>query len=174
MTSVRSLPPAQHAAELARVGLPRFARREVNPPAQPVLIVTGEVRHPTQFDVRELMARLPRRGQRSDLHCVTTWSALDLAWSGTSLWDVIVLIADVMRPHPGAFWLTATGLDGFSSRLRPADALADDVLLLADRLDGAKLTPDHGAPLRLVAPMHYGYKSVKHLTVLEYRRSYTA
>jgi DMSO/TMAO reductase YedYZ molybdopterin-dependent catalytic subunit len=42
------------------------------------------------------------------------------------------------------------------------------VLLLADRLNGAKLTPDHGAPPRLVAPMHYGYKSVKHLTVLEY------
>jgi DMSO/TMAO reductase YedYZ molybdopterin-dependent catalytic subunit len=100
------LPPGQHAAELARCGLPRFARREVNPPAQPVLIVTGEVRHPTQFDVRELMARLPRRGQRSDLPCITTWSALDLAWSGTSLRDVIGLIADVVRPHPGAFWLT--------------------------------------------------------------------
>jgi DMSO/TMAO reductase YedYZ molybdopterin-dependent catalytic subunit len=103
---VRSLPPGQHAAELARCGLPRFARREVNPPAQPVLIVTGEVRHPTQFDVRELMARLPRRGQRSDLPCITTWSALDLAWSGTSLRDVIGLIANVVRPYPGAFWLT--------------------------------------------------------------------
>jgi DMSO/TMAO reductase YedYZ molybdopterin-dependent catalytic subunit len=47
------------------------------------------------------------------------------------------------------------------------------VLLLAGRLNGAKLTPDHGAPPGLVAPMHYGYKSVEHLTVLEYRRSYT-
>jgi DMSO/TMAO reductase YedYZ molybdopterin-dependent catalytic subunit len=43
------------------------------------------------------------------------------------------------------------------------DLLSSDVLL-ADTLDGASLSVDHGAPLRLVAPQHYGYKSIKHLS----------
>src|SRR6185436_19658550 len=51
-----------------------------------------------------------------------------------------------------------------------ADLLAPDVLL-ADRLDGEPLSIAHGAPLRLVAPAHYGYKSIKHLNRIEFRRS---
>ena len=42
------------------------------------------------------------------------------------------------------------------------DALEDDVLL-ADHLDGEPLSPDHGAPLRLVSPAQYGYINIKHL-----------
>jgi DMSO/TMAO reductase YedYZ molybdopterin-dependent catalytic subunit len=48
------------------------------------------------------------------------------------------------------------------------DLLAPDVLL-ADILDGQPLTIEHGAPLRLVAPAHYGYKSVKYLSRIELR-----
>ncbi len=44
-------------------------------------------------------------------------------------------------------------------------------MLLADRLDGEPLPIEHGAPLRLVAPAHYGYKSVKHLDRIELWRS---
>jgi hypothetical protein len=46
------------------------------------------------------------------------------------------------------------------------DALAADVLL-ADRLDGERLGVDHGAPIRFVAPAHYGCKSVRHLNAVE-------
>jgi len=45
--------------------------------------------------------------------------------------------------------------------------LADDVLL-ADRLNGAPLDVAHGAPLRLVAPAHYGYKNPKHVNRIEF------
>jgi DMSO/TMAO reductase YedYZ molybdopterin-dependent catalytic subunit len=47
------------------------------------------------------------------------------------------------------------------------DLLAPDVLL-ADRLNGQRISVDHGAPLRLIAPAHYGYKSVKHLSRVEF------
>jgi Oxidoreductase molybdopterin binding domain len=50
------------------------------------------------------------------------------------------------------------------------DLLAPDVLL-ADRLFGQPLSLEHGAPLRLVALGHYGYKSVKHLDRIEFRVS---
>jgi DMSO/TMAO reductase YedYZ molybdopterin-dependent catalytic subunit len=48
-----------------------------------------------------------------------------------------------------------------------SDLLATEVLL-ADTLDGLPLSMEHGAPLRLVAPAHYGYKSVKHLSRIEF------
>jgi DMSO/TMAO reductase YedYZ molybdopterin-dependent catalytic subunit len=47
------------------------------------------------------------------------------------------------------------------------DLLAPGVLL-ADTLDGEKLGLEHGAPLRLVAPAHYGYKNVKHIGAIEF------
>jgi len=48
-----------------------------------------------------------------------------------------------------------------------SDLIADDVLL-ADRLDGQPLSITHGAPLRTVAPAHYGYKNVKHLNRIDF------
>ncbi len=48
------------------------------------------------------------------------------------------------------------------------DLLAPDVLI-ADTLDGKPLSVEHGAPLRLVPPGHYGYKSVKYLSRLEFK-----
>jgi DMSO/TMAO reductase YedYZ molybdopterin-dependent catalytic subunit len=73
--------------------------------------------------------------------------------------------------HPDAGWIVVTGLDGYRSCLALADALADDVLL-ADTLDGAPLTPEQGAPLRLVAPAHFGYRSVRSVCAIEYRTRY--
>lgn len=169
----RELPPGQRASELERFGLPRFARRHVAAPPRPVLAISGAVRHPTQVDLADLLDGLPHHEQRSDLHCVTTWSAVDLLWSGVRFADVAQRIDERVRPHPRAGWLLAAGLDGFRSCLKIDDALADDVML-ATRLDGAELPRAHGAPLRLVAPAHYGYKSVKHLVSLEYRLSRAA
>jgi DMSO/TMAO reductase YedYZ molybdopterin-dependent catalytic subunit len=48
------------------------------------------------------------------------------------------------------------------------DLMAPDVLL-ATEMDGRPLPLRHGGPLRLVAPAHYGYKSVKHLARIELR-----
>ena len=66
------------------------------------------------------------------------------------------------------------GEDGYCSCLMLEDLLGPDVML-ADRLDGQPLGLEHGAPLRLVAPAHYGYKNVKHLVAIEFwcdRRAY--
>jgi DMSO/TMAO reductase YedYZ molybdopterin-dependent catalytic subunit len=56
--------------------------------------------------------------------------------------------------------------DGYRTALPLTDLLAVDVLL-ADRLNDQPLTVEHGAPIRLVAPAHYGYKSAKHLQRIE-------
>jgi len=167
------LPSGQRRAGLERFGHPHFAYRSPEVPERPVITITGEVRVPVQIPLDELLAAAPRREQRSDLHCVTTWSACDLVWSGAPMAALYDVLATQVRPRSGVRWLTVTGLDGARASLALDDALADDVLL-ADRLGGAPLTVDHGAPCRLVAPAHYGYKSIKGVCMIEFRRHYEA
>ena len=62
------------------------------------------------------------------------------------------------------------GYDEYRSIVALEDALADNVLV-ADRLDGEPLTPEHGAPVRLVSPDQYGFVSTKHLCRIELHRS---
>lgn len=167
------LPPGQVWAPLLRFGLPEFAARRPEVPAHPVLAVSGAVRRPVQVDIAELMALPARRAQISDFHCVTTWSSQGLRWEGVPFRAVHELLAERAGWDPAAGWVTITGLDGYRSCLLLEDALAEDVLL-ADMLNDMPLSSDHGAPLRLVAPAQYTYKSVKHVCALEYRHDYDA
>ncbi len=41
-------------------------------------------------------------------------------------------------------------------------------VLLADQLDGQPLSIEHGAPLRLVAPAHYGYRDQRYKIIYFY------
>jgi DMSO/TMAO reductase YedYZ molybdopterin-dependent catalytic subunit len=163
------LPAGQTTAPLRRFGLPVFAAVRPNMPARPAVTVTGAVRHPTQLEVFDLLSAGARVDRVADLHCVTAWTATGLRWSGVRFADVHQRLASLVDLHPAVAWVTFGGLDGYRSCLRLDDALQ---ALLVDRLDGAPLPADHGAPLRLVAPAHYGYKSVKHLYAIEYRRAY--
>jgi DMSO/TMAO reductase YedYZ molybdopterin-dependent catalytic subunit len=164
-----SLPAGQTTAPLRRFGLPAFALVRPRIPARPTVTVTGMVRHPTQLEVAALLAPFERVDWTADLHCVTAWTATDLHWSGVRFAQMHQLLAALVDPHPAARWVSVTGLDGYRSCLRLEDAMH---ALVADTLEGAPLLLDHGAPLRLIAPALYGYKSVKHLCAIEYRRGY--
>jgi DMSO/TMAO reductase YedYZ molybdopterin-dependent catalytic subunit len=170
-TAPHPLPPGQVPAPLRRFGLPQFARRRPQPAVHPVITVTGAVTRPVQIPLDHLIRPDQRRTQRSDLHCVTTWSARDLHWNGVPFRSVHEALAARVGIARAAGWISFTGLDGYRACLRLDDALAEDVLL-ADRLAGAPLNAEHGAPVRLIAPAQYGYKSVKHVCVIEYRHDY--
>src|ERR1700761_7342951 len=151
------LPPGQR--DLGR--FPRFGTNQGPPPAVPavpVIALSGAVDAPATVAVGEL-ASLPRRTLRADFHCVAGWSARGLRWEGVPL-------SNVLRPSPGATHARFTGLDGHWAVMLLDDALAGEVLL-ADSLDGAPLDAKHGAPVRLVAPAHYGFVNVKHLCRIE-------
>ena len=105
------------------------------------------------------LASLPRRTLLADFHCVAGWSARGLRWDGVPL-------REVLRPSAAATHVRLVGLDGHWSVMLLEDSLANDVLL-ADHLDGAPLDAKHGAPVRLIAPAHYGFVNVKHLCRIE-------
>jgi DMSO/TMAO reductase YedYZ molybdopterin-dependent catalytic subunit len=167
-THGRSLPPGQRRVD----GFPRFGTHFHRPPpdvpAVPTIEITGAVQRPLTVPVGDL-ADLPRHELLADFHCVAGWSATDLRWEGVSF---RVLYATIIEPlltagAPVSHFVFG-GLDGFEAVLLSEDALDDDVLI-ADRLDGAPLGGDHGAPARLVTPKQYGYMNVKHLSHIEVR-----
>ena len=168
------LPPGQFLlGQFPRFGLGKFARRF---PAQPERIafeIGGDVAQAVA--VERDFSELPRTGMTADFHCVTTWSVRDRGWSGVLFSDFYErLVVPRAQPMSGAELVVFRGEDGYCSSLPLADVMAHGVLL-ADRLDGKGLDLEHGAPLRLVAPAHYGYKNVKHIVRIEFwrdRRAY--
>jgi len=160
------LPPGQRAiGEFPRFGLSQFAHRFPREPERIVLAVKGDIEAEIVVSGDELR-ELPRVEQTSDFHCVTTWSHRSLRWGGVRFADFFErIVIPRARPQPESTFVILRGQDGAASSLPLADLLAPGVLL-ADTLNGESLSVAHGAPLRLVAPDHYGYKNVKHLSVI--------
>ena len=110
----------------------------------------------------EILA-LPRTTVTADLHCVTKFTVPDLRWEGVRA----ALIADLAPPADDTTHVMLWAEYGYSANIRISDFLAETTLL-ATRCCGEPLTPDHGAPLRVVVPHLYGWKSVKWLRAIEY------
>jgi DMSO/TMAO reductase YedYZ molybdopterin-dependent catalytic subunit len=121
----------------------------------------GEVEDELQLSWDELMA-LPQRDVVVDIHCVTRWSKLDTAWRGVPLRDVL----DKARVKPEGKYVMAYCDGGYTANL-PLEAVRDDDVLLAHTYDGKPLELDHGAPLRLLVPKRYFWKSAKFLRRIE-------
>ena len=166
MSDQTGLPPGQYELdEFPRFGLARFAGRFPKETRQIHLTLTGDVDEPTT--VMNELRDLPRVDQTSDFHCVTTWTRRSLRWSGFRFADFFErIVVPRARPHRDATFAILRCQDGYAPSLPITDLLADTVLL-ADRLNGEPLTIEHGAPLRLIAPAHYGYKNGKHISGVE-------
>jgi DMSO/TMAO reductase YedYZ molybdopterin-dependent catalytic subunit len=169
MPEAGGLPPGQFGIEeFPRFGWGRFAFRFPPETEAVEIAVRGDVDSP--LIVRDELGDLPRVDQTSDLHCVTTWSKCGLQWSGFRFRDFYqAIVALKAAPQPGADLVVLRAHDGYEESLPLEDLLAPDVLL-ADRLGGHALSIAHGAPIRLVAPAHYGYKNLKHVCSIEFWR----
>jgi len=165
----RNLPPGQRdIGEFPRFGLTQFADRFPRQTEHVEIQIGGDVRNAVALSTE--FGDLPRTTQTSDFHCVTTWTARSLHWGGFRFSDFFEqIVVPVAQPEPNAKFVLFRCQDGYSVSL-PLDDLMADGVLLADQLDEQPLTIAHGAPLRLVAPAHYGYKNAKHLKGIEFWR----
>ncbi len=161
------LPPGQReSATFPRFGLTPFAARFPHETAAKVFDVEGDVH--ANIRVADAFTRLPRVTQTGDFHCVTTWTHRAVEWSGIRFADLHRdIILPQAQPAADSTFVLLKAQDGYRTSLPLADLLNEDVLL-ADQLNGKPLGIEHGAPLRLIAPAHYGYKSVKHLKSIGY------
>ena len=126
------------------------------------LSVKGLVNNPLTLSLADIKA-LPRTSLVRDFQCVTGWRVPDVHWSGVRLSDV--LAAAEVDPSAGAVQFKS--FDGvYTECLTMSQAMRSDVLV-ADTMESAPVTRNHGGPVRmLVAPM-YGYKSLKWLDRIE-------
>ena len=134
--------------------MPVEPRLEIKNEGEPIAVVTGA-------DLRALQPR----DCRADFHCVTTWSVTGLIWTGVPLREALASVGITEAPAP---YLVARAGDRRKAAFIWEDAIADNVIL-ATHLNAALLDDRHGAPLRLVSPSQYGYKSVKHLVAIDFR-----
>ena len=124
--------------------------------------VRGLVENPIRLGWREFKA-LPRQRTKADFHCVTSWSKFDNEWEGVPF----SVIAEMAGIKPEARFVMVHGENGYSTNLPLEDLIREDVLF-ADWHAPEPLSADHGAPLRLVVPHLYGWKSAKWVRNLDF------
>ncbi len=117
--------------------------------------VEGLVHEKRSWSVDEIHA-MTEENRTWDLNCVWGWTRPACEWQGIP----VARLIDSGRPLPEArFVLVSAVGDQYASCLTLNRARRS---LLAWRVDGADLTPEHGWPLRFVPPpTKWAYKGVK-------------
>jgi DMSO/TMAO reductase YedYZ molybdopterin-dependent catalytic subunit len=86
-----------------------------------------------------------------------------MKWEGVSFRTIV----ERTRPKPEVRHVMAHGDYDYTTNI-PLEVLLDADVLLATHESGTPLSKDHGAPLRLVVPKRYAWKSAKWLRSLEF------
>ena len=135
------------------------------------LTIGGKVKESMELRYEDLFG-FKQIKQVSRLKCVECWSA-KAEWEGFRFQDLI----DKVQPHPDAKYVYFQSVDTYYESYR-LDELTRPRVLMVLRMNGQPLTPDHGHPLRLIAPYKYGYKNIKYINRITFtddrKRNYWA
>jgi DMSO/TMAO reductase YedYZ molybdopterin-dependent catalytic subunit len=130
------------------------------------LVVDGAVERPQVFSFARLQA-MPQMQEITRHDCVEGWSAI-AQWSGVRLSDVLAAV----QPSADARYVVFHCMDRddqgtpYYESLDLHEAMHPQTLL-AMRMNGRPMPPDHGAPVRLRVPTQLGYKSAKWVARIE-------
>jgi sulfoxide reductase catalytic subunit YedY len=132
--------------------------------------VGGMVHKPKTFDIDDLIKLSPLEDRVYRFRCVEAWSMI-IPWLGFPLKRLI----DEVEPIGSAKYVAFTTL--FDPERMPnqrsdvldwpyveglrLDEATHPLTILATGLYGKTLPPQNGAPIRLVVPWKYGFKSIK-------------
>lgn len=132
--------------------------------------IDGMVERPGAYDMQDILSKMTIEERIYRLRCVEAWSMV-VPWNGFELADLLALAGvrpearfvafeTLYRPeempgvrYPVLDWPYVEGL-----RL---DEALHPLTIMATGLYGKPLPNQNGAPLRLVVPWKYGFKSIK-------------
>jgi DMSO/TMAO reductase YedYZ molybdopterin-dependent catalytic subunit len=100
--------------------------------------------------------------------CVEGWSTDDQAWTGVRLRD-LARLAGVTRPS-SVLVRSLERRGAFSQAVLSEGQIMNPDSLLALRVNGTDLTPDHGYPARVIVPAIPGVHNTKWVASLTFRR----
>ncbi|HVS31450.1 MAG TPA: protein-methionine-sulfoxide reductase catalytic subunit MsrP [Thermoanaerobaculia bacterium] len=127
--------------------------------------VGGLVKRPRRFSVDELVRSMRPEERVYRFRCVEAW-AMVIPWTGFPLSRLLALV----EPRPAAryvrFLSFAQPSMQYYEGLRLDEAM-HDLTLVATGIYGHALPRQHGAPIRIVVPWKYGYKSPKSIVRIE-------
>ena len=123
------------------------------------------------FRIEDLLAKFRRHDQITRLCCVEGWSAI-AGWGGLRFADFL----DAYPPRPGFRWAKLESSVNLDSDGDPdpyfvsidLETARHPQTLLATHQNDLPLSVEHGAPLRLLAPMKLGLKNIKAVTRISY------
>jgi sulfoxide reductase catalytic subunit YedY len=138
--------------------------------------ISGLVKEPKEILVDEMKAQYSIIERIYRMRCVEGWSMV-IPWSGILLKDILELVKPtieakfvrfegVLDPEQMPGQLNSVYPWPYVEGLRLDEAM-HDLTLLATGIYGKDLTPQNGAPLRLVVPWKYGFKSIKAIKKIE-------
>ena len=141
------------------------------------MAIDGLVERPLILDIAALMKSMPIEERLYRFRCVEAW-AMAVPWTGFALRHLITLA----RPLSSAKYVRfetffdpkiapnqspSYGPWPYNEGLTMAEAL-NELTLIATGIYGHPLPKQHGAPLRLVVPWKYGFKSIKSIVKIEF------
>jgi DMSO/TMAO reductase YedYZ molybdopterin-dependent catalytic subunit len=130
-------------------------------PAQFRLVINGEVNHPMQLSMVDIQ-KLPFTSMVIRHVCVEGWAAI-VQWSGVRLQELVKLV----QPKHGVRYVYFKSADFYYESWDIASVLHPQTLM-AYQKNGAPLSIDNGAPLRLASPIKLGYKQSKWVTQITF------
>jgi sulfoxide reductase catalytic subunit YedY len=141
------------------------------------LEVTGLVEKPATCDMDELGKQFPNEYRLYRHRCVEAW-AMAVPWTGFPIKKLL----NHVKPLAAAKFVKFVSFDHYKAKgsrrntksepfpytegLTIAEA-ANDVAMIVTGIYGKPLPKQHGAPVRMVVPWKYGFKSAKSLVKIE-------
>src|SRR5215212_4342441 len=138
--------------------------------------VYGLVNHPKKYAIEDLLKKFPQEERVYRLRCVEAWSMV-IPWNGFPLASLLkeveptsdakfvrfeTLMDTKQFPHEGSHLYPWPYREG----LRLDEAMHNLTILATGLYDQPLPNPD-GAPIRLVVPWKYGFKSIKSIIKIE-------
>jgi len=145
--------------------------------------IEGEVAKPGSVPLETLLAGSPAVERVYRLRCVEAWSMV-IPWRGVPLRDVLARFEPTSKAKFVAFQ-TLLAPDQMPGQKRDVlewpyreglriDEAMHPLTLLATGMYGRDLPPQNGAPLRLVVPWKYGFKSIKSIVAIRLQETQPA
>lgn len=138
--------------------------------------VSGLVNKPKTFGIEDLLKLFPQEERIYRLRCVEAWSMV-IPWEGFALAGLLNMVEPTSNAKYVRFETVyrPEEMPGLRSPFYPwpyqeglrLDEAMNDLAILATGLYGEPNVPQNGAPIRLVVPWKYGFKSIKSIVKIE-------
>lgn len=142
--------------------------------------VAGLVEKPFVMDIDDLVRKMPLEERLYRLRCVEAW-AMAVPWTGFPLREFVKLAKPLSSAkfvrlqtfynkewapeQKYKFWLPWPYEEGLTM-----EEATNELAMLVTGIYGHELPGQHGAPIRLIVPWKYGFKSIKSIVRIEFTK----